>query len=477
MFTDCVSLANKSNIMKVSAIVALVSSAAIMMASCARVETGSIVLQGNVQGDPGQIIVVSFLPGQPMDYHYPAVNGGRFEFTMAGVSGFADLIVSVGGVEFGARVNALDTLRMDFVVNEPGKDVEVSYDGTTEKESRIWKDFYETYHRWSSYNLPRTDPEKSYDDCIVLLDGNDAKFRADHKADMNRYYTHRAELSYALLKAILLDMKADEEGSSSYGFPEYKELMAVVDPNDPDEVTFPLVNRWAYFHMAEFGDDPVISATEFLKKYGKKITNPVIKSMLAENISSYCMFEPDFSAPEKYETFFETVSRFVPDGPEIVEACRRKIEAAGNALPGNPAPDTMMETIDGGEVQLSSMFGKVLYIDVWATWCGPCVAEAPYFRKIAEKFKGDGRIGFISLSVDRDSDRDKWVEFVDKEKPFWPQFRLAGTNQDDFCNKVGINTIPRFLLIGPDGRFIDGDCARPSDGNIENILNEAISSL
>ena len=210
--------------MKVSAIAA-VFSAVIMMAACTQAETGSIVLQGNVQGNPEEVIVVSFLPGQPIDYHYPAVNDGRFEFSMDGVEGFADLIVSVGGVEFGARVNALDTLRMNFVVNEYAKDVEVIYDGTTEKESRIWKDFYETYHRWSSYNLPKTNPEMTYDDCIALLDENDAKFKADHKADMNRYYTHRAELSHALLKAILLDVKAGEEGVSSYDYPEYKELM------------------------------------------------------------------------------------------------------------------------------------------------------------------------------------------------------------------------------------------------------------
>lgn len=463
--------------MKASAIAALASSAVIMMASCTRVETGSIVLQGNVQGDPNQVIVVSFLPGQPMEYHTPAVAEGKFEFSMDGVEGFADLIVSVGGVEFGARVNALDTLRMDFVVNEFAKDVEVTYDGANEKESRIWKDFYETYHRWSSYNLPKTTPEMTYDDCIALLDENDAKFKADHKADMNKYYTHRAELSYALLKAILLDQKADEENVKSYDYPEYKDLMDMVDPNDPDEVTFPLVNRWAYFHMDEFGDDPVISATEFLKSYGKEITNPAIKSMLAENIASYCMFEMDLSSPEKYETLFEAINGFVPDHPEIVDECHLQVEAAKNSQPGSPVPDTTMEAIDGSEVLLSSMFGKVLYIDVWATWCGPCVREAPYFMKIAEKYKGDDRICFISLSVDSDKDREQWVEFVKDENPFWPQFRLAGTNHADFCDKVGINSIPKFLLIGPDGKFIDGDCARPSDENIENILNKAIEAL
>lgn len=459
------------------ALITILISSVIGMVSCAQVETGSTVLQGSIKGNAEQVIVVSFLPGQPMDYHYPTVNDNRFEFIMDNVEGFADLIVSVGGVEFGARVNALDTLRMDFKVNVPTKDVEVSYHGVTEKESRIWKDFYETYHHWSLYNLPKTDPDKSYDDCIVLLDENDAKFRADHMADMNSYYTHRADLSYALLKAILLDVKAEEEGVKSYDFPEYKKLMEVVDPNDPDEVTFPLINRWAYFHMDEFGDDKVISAIEFFKKYGKQITNSDIKSMLAKNITSFCMYKIDLNALEKYEALFEAVDSFIPEQPDIVESCRSQIEVAKNSQKGCTVPNTMMQTIDGDEVSLSSMFGKVLYIDVWATWCGPCVKQAAYFKSLAEKFKGNDRICFISLSIDRDKNRDKWVEFIGKEKPFWPQFRLADKDYDDFCDKVGISTIPRFLLIGSNGKFINSDCARPSDENIELILKKAIAGL
>ena len=460
--------------MKASVISSVILSAAIMMASCAKNATGSIVLQGSVEGDPGQVIVLSYQSGQAIGYHYPEVNDGTFEFTMDGVEGFADLIVSVGGAEFGARVNACDTLRMNFVVNEYETDVDASYDGTTEKESRIWKDFYETYHHWSRYNLPQTDPDMSYDDCIALLEENDAKFRSEHKADMNKYYTHRADLSFALLKAILLDEKAYAEGISSYSWPEYKELMDIVDPNDPDEITFPVVNRWAYFHMSEFGDDAAQSAATFLKEYGGKITNPLVKEMLAGNLAAYSMMELDLAQLDKYEALFEAIDSFVPDHPEIAEKYRTQLEAVGNSQPGKPVPDTVLETLDGGQVQLSSLFGKVLYIDVWATWCGPCLNEAPYFKALAEKYKDDDRICFISLSVDSDSDRDKWVEYVNEENPYWPQFRLGGTNHKDFCDKVGINTIPRFLLIDAEGRFIDGDCARPSNDSIEDILNEQL---
>lgn len=445
------------------------------MASCTNVRTGSIVLQGNVKGDPGQVIILSYLPGHDIEYHYPEVNGDRFEFTLDGVEGFADLVASVGGVEYGARINALDTLRMNFVVNEYAKDVEVTYDGANEKESRIWTDFYETYLHWSTYNLPPADPDMSYDESIALLDENDAKFRAAHVADMDKYYMHRSKLACALLKAILLDMKADEKGVEPYDWPEYEGLMEMVDPNDPDEVTFPLVNRWAYFHMREFGDEPVSATVGFLESYGKKITNPTIRTMLAKNLASNCLIQHiDTDNPEKYEPLFKAIGNFVPDHPEIVESCRASIDAAVNAQPGRPVPDTVMEIPDGGQVQLSSLFGKVLYVDVWATWCGPCVKEGPHFKALAEKYRDDDRIRFISLSLD--AGRDEWVEFVNEEKPFWPQYRLDSTNHRDFCSKVGINTIPRFLLIGADGRFIDSDCARPSDKDIEAILNKAINN-
>lgn len=455
--------------MKVLVLAAIVLS--MMMASCSKVETGGIVLQGSIEGDPGQVVVLSYLPGQGIGYHYPEVDDGEFEFTMEGVEGFADLIVSVGGSEFGARVNALDTLRMGFVVSGDAN-VDVTYDGANEKESRMWADFYQTYQHWSVYNLPPVNPEMSIDESLALLEKNDAEFRAEHKADMDKYFSHRSELAYALLKAILLDQKAYAAGKNPYDAPEYKELMDVVDPNDPDEVTFPLVNRWAYFHLREYGDEPVSATVGFLKKYGKKITNPTIKAMLAGNLASNCMSDIDIDTLDKYETLFEAINAFVPDHPEIVESCRAKIEAASAVQPGRPVPDTVMETVDGRQLRLSSLFGKVLYIDVWATWCGPCLQEAPSFRALAEKYRDDDRICFISISLD--SDKDDWVEFVNEEKPFWPQFILDSSNQNDFCGKVGISTIPRFLLIGADGRFIDGDCSRPSDDGIEEILKAAM---
>lgn len=75
------------------------------------------------------------------------------------------------------------------------------------------------------------------------------------------------------------------------------------------------------------------------------------------------------------------------------------------------------------------------------------------------------------MSVD-DTDAP-WLEYLEKEKPFWTQVRLDESDNRDFNRKVDISAIPKFFLIDADGRFIDADCARPSSDGIESIIESA----
>lgn len=74
----------------------------IVLSSCTESVTGPVFLQGNITGEPGDVVVLSYLPNQSIGYHYPEVTDGVFEFSLDGVENFTDLVVSVGGVEFGA---------------------------------------------------------------------------------------------------------------------------------------------------------------------------------------------------------------------------------------------------------------------------------------------------------------------------------------------------------------------------------------
>ena len=93
---------------------------------------------------------------------------------------------------------------------------------------------------------------------------------------------------------------------------------------------------------------------------------------------------------------------------EPVQPFLMKQDAMKRMKPGKMAPDITLNTADGREVNLSSLLkGKFTYIDVWATWCGPCAQEIPYFEELVSKFQNNDKIQFISISIDSDKEVGK----------------------------------------------------------------------
>lgn len=136
--------------------------------------------------------------------------------------------------------------------------------------------------------------------------------------------------------------------------------------------------------------------------------------------------------------------------------------SANKKMNNTKAPNFDYENASGGKTSLESLKGKYVYIDIWATWCGPCRAEIPFLKKVEDKFQNKN-IAFVSISVDVDKDHDKWKNFV-KEKELGGIQLFADKNWlSDFIKAFNINSIPRFILIDPTGTVIDADAARPSD--------------
>lgn len=148
-------------------------------------------------------------------------------------------------------------------------------------------------------------------------------------------------------------------------------------------------------------------------------------------------------------------------------------------LNGKSAPEfNDYQNFDGSTTSLSDLKGKYVYVDVWATWCGPCKREIPYLKEV-EKNYHDKNIAFVSLSVDDDRRSGSWEQAEIDWKTMVADKELGGIQilspkgwQSEFVQGYKIQGIPRFILIGPDGNTIEASAPRPSDEKLIELFNK-----
>jgi len=138
-------------------------------------------------------------------------------------------------------------------------------------------------------------------------------------------------------------------------------------------------------------------------------------------------------------------------------------------LKGAPSPKfTNYENYNGGTTSLDDLKGKFVYIDVWATWCGPCKVEIPHLKEVEKEFH-DKNIAFVSISVDKIGAYEAWKKMIaDKEMGGIQLF--AGTDSK-FAEDYQIDGIPRFILIDDKGNIVNPNAPRPSNPKLKEVLN------
>lgn len=153
--------------------------------------------------------------------------------------------------------------------------------------------------------------------------------------------------------------------------------------------------------------------------------------------------------------------------------------ALRKALPKGTASPTFenYENFAGGTTSLSDLKGKYVYVDVWATWCGPCKREIPSLKEVEGKYHGKN-IEFVSISVDdarRSGSEEKahaaWKKMVADKELGGIQLFSDKAWQSDFVRNYKINGIPRFILIGPDGTIVSPDAPRPSSDKLIELFD------
>jgi len=156
---------------------------------------------------------------------------------------------------------------------------------------------------------------------------------------------------------------------------------------------------------------------------------------------------------------------------------REKYKAMDNLSTGKMAPAFTLKSLEGKDVSLLDFIGKVVYIDFWASWCAPCRGEmkngAP---KLHAKFKDNKNVVFLYVSLD--SKVDAWKKAIAEDNIEGIHLLSQATSgvNTPIAKAFNISGIPRYVIIGKDGRIFDNDASRPSEDKTPARINETLSA-
>ena len=216
------------------------------------------------------------------------------------------------------------------------------------------------------------------------------------------------------------------------------------------------------------GQDPdAENVANVLDFYGNNTMKEVAERKVNSAIARYV------NLPMQDRTMLkENYKKYISKPDDLAKAANI-IKDVEKLAKGSIAPDFTFPNQNEKMVSLSDFKGKYIYIDLWATWCRPCIAEIPTLEKLQEEFK-DENIVFMSVAIkDR---KAKWEKMLVDRNMGGIQLYSGATIAEASINAdYVVNTIPRFLIIDPDGNIVDAFAPRPSDATTKPLLKQLLS--
>jgi thiol-disulfide isomerase/thioredoxin len=229
-----------------------------------------------------------------------------------------------------------------------------------------------------------------------------------------------------------------------------------------------LIEQWRLNSKEAMDKDQSLTIINFVKDQIKDIKNTEIQDYIAIMLLRE-INKDNANIDQDYQEILSILTDL-----KLKEKLTARYNSIGKRQLEMPSPDFNYVNIDGGTTTLKDLEGKMLYVEIWATWCAPCIKEMPALKELINIYK-DQNIAFVSISIDSEKDFNKWRAMVPEKNVGGIQLYADKGLDSDFMKAFGVGLIPRSILLDENGKIINSHAPRPSDVDTKKYLDSLLN--
>lgn len=234
-----------------------------------------------------------------------------------------------------------------------------------------------------------------------------------------------------------------------------------------------LVHIYAIFPKEDWSGSKINQAKVYqrINKWTSGLSaSDEVKAFLIGDFIKYHSMIGQYEFTEEALVYLEEYLKNYPDSP-YSEWIEKEYKKRYNQLSNSSVLLIDCSDLEGKKFRASAYDEPFLFIDFWATWCGPCIAENPYIEQLKKEYAG--KVRFIKISVDQYE--SGWRSFLGKDpKNTKDSYLLSKKNRIETMDYYDLNAIPKFMIIDRNGQVIDFTPPRPSDPKVREVLDKML---
>lgn len=418
---------------------------------------GKTHFEGKIVGYNGEICGFFFMNpgGDPFEIQFPVNEDGTFDAELDFAQSEYDARLFIDKFMFCTSIEKGTKHVAEFDIREEGVETNFKFTGNMAEENAFTCDF------WNNFGFPYSFFEKannvgSFETYSGYIKGLADGYRKTMSATGNKPFINFYEAKLV-----------ERELIYNYLYPYLYLRDNGVVPTDAAYDQFIAENK-----LAEYSDEEFTAIMSMLISCVATMDVDMLQMMkIAEKttanvdwnsylMTSLLMNRLKLMGPNGLDEAYKYY-RSVVTNENYYNQIAADYEAASKLAIGAPAPEIEFVDANGKKFSLADLKGRALYIDFWASWCGPCREEIPHLAKLVEEV-GNNDPDILCVSISIDDSEVPWKKLIEKDKPAWPQYLATEAGQKSISEDYQISGIPRFILIDKSGKIITVNAPRPS---------------